>query len=150
MPLKNRKGRTERSATSLSSKVFVSTQILCLFLYLLLFLIASAISLSANFSCRSAFYAAILSFALASFLCGGYAGYKIRKNGISIGLLFCLPANLIVIFVSAVTNNFAVDLTMIISFFILAVASMLGGIVSVNTEKKPKATRNALKKQRRR
>lgn len=150
MPLKKQRGRSERGASNILSEAFVKTQILCLILYLLLFLIASAICLTADFSCRGAYYAAILSFSLASFLCGGYAGYKIRKNGILIGLLFCLPANLIVSVLSAVTNNFSVDLTIVISFFILAVSSMLGGIVSVNTEKKPKSVRNAAKKQRRR
>lgn len=70
-----------------------------------------------------------------------YAGYKIHKNGISVGFLFCLPFNAIVTLASIVANSFKVDLTAVISFFILIVSSMLGGIFSVNIRIKARPKR---------
>ena len=40
--------------------------------------------------------------------------------------------NFVVIIASVAANSFEIDLTALISFFILSVAAMLGGIVSVN------------------
>jgi len=115
-----------------SARVFIKTQLLSLILYGLSFLIASAVGLSMNISQSYAFYVCIFAFASSSFVCAMFAGYKIHKNGMSVGLLFCLPFNAIVTFASIAANSFKIDLTAVISFFILIVSSMLGGIFSVN------------------
>ena len=66
---------------------------------------------------------------------------KIHKNGISIGFYVFLPMNSVVIIASVASNSFKIDLTALISFFILSVAAMLGGIVSVNMRIKVKKGR---------
>lgn len=121
-----------------TTKVFIKTQFISAVLYSISFLIASAVGLLINISKSYAFYVCIFAFALSSFLCATYAGYKIHKNGISVGLLFCLPFNIIVLFTSIATNSFKIDLTAVISFLILIVSSMLGGIFSVNLRIKVK------------
>ena len=120
------------SGLSVPMQVFIKTQFLSALLYGLSFIIASAVGLSMNISQSYAFYVCIFAFASSSFVCAMFAGYKIHKNGISIGFLYCLPFNVIVTFASIAANSFKIDLTAVISFFILIVTSMLGGIFSVN------------------
>ena len=86
-------------------------------------------------------FSAVFSFSVCSFIGAFYAGRKIHKNGISIGFLFCLPLNTVVILASVAANSFKIDLTALISFIILIISSMLGGIVSVNMRVKVKKGR---------
>lgn len=119
-------------------KVFIHTQLLALAVYSVVFLIDSFICLSLDLDRSHMFYFSALSFALSSFICSYFAGFKIHKNGIAVGLIYALPANLIVILISVIVNGFKIDLTVAISIFILLICSMLGGILSVNTKLKPK------------
>lgn len=120
------------SGLNSNTQIFIKTQILAAVLYGLSFIIASAAGLALNISKSYAFYVCIFAFASSSMICAMFAGYKIHKNGISVGLIYCLPFNIIVTFVSIAANSFKIDLTAAISFFILIVSSMLGGIFSVN------------------
>ncbi|MCM1363617.1 MAG: TIGR04086 family membrane protein [Faecalibacterium sp.] len=131
------KPRTEKNISD-KTKVFIKTQILALIVYLLFFLIASIILFSTEIDKSKSFYAAISAFAAAAFICGYFSGYKIHKKGLYVGLLFCLPMNVIITMVSLIVNSFKVDLTTTISFVILIVCSMLGGVLSVNTKLKAK------------
>ncbi len=137
----NKQKRQKGSGLSQNMTIFIKTQILSAVLYGLSFLIASAVGLSMNISTSYAFYVCIFAFASSAFVCSMYAGYKIHKNGISVGFLFCLPFNTIVTLASITLNSFKADLTAIISFFILIVTSMLGGIFSVNIRIKVKPKR---------
>ena len=106
--------------------------------YCLVFIVSSAVCLSLDFDRKNMFYVSILCFAAASFICAYYAGYKIHKNGLTVGLLYSLPANIVIVLLSVAVNKFKIDLTFLISMFILIISSMLGGILSVNTKLKPK------------
>lgn len=123
---------------SLPAQTFIKTQILAVITYPALFLAVGIASLSADLSEEYMFYAAVLSFAAASFVCAAYVGKKLHKNGLITGLLFCLPENFIVMLISLISNSFKFDFTAAVSMFILVVSSMLGGVVSVNTSTKPK------------
>ena len=131
------KPRSEKRLDN-SAKIFIKSQILALTIYSLFFILASTVMFIANVNKSNSFYAAIAAFAASSFICGYYSGYKIHKNGIFVGLLFGLPANLLVSIISIIVNSFKIDLTAVISFAILLICSMLGGVLSVNTKLKPK------------
>lgn len=139
MPEK-RKPKRNKSEKKLkdSTRIFLHTQLLALVVYALFFLLTSAVLLSLDIDSDKIFYVGIAAFALSSFICGYYAGYKVHKNGLLTGLLYALPANLLIIIVSAAVSGFKADFTLLISFMILLICSMLGGILSVNTRIKPK------------
>lgn len=119
-------------------QVFIKTQILAAIIYTVTFIAAGIVSLSADLPEKYMFYVTVLSFSADSFACAAFAGNKLHKNGMITGLLFCLPFNTLVIFISAIVNSFKVDLTAAVAYFILIVISMLGGIISVNSRSKPK------------
>lgn len=141
MASKRIKKTKKLSELSLPAKVFLQTLLLTLILYSISFLLSAAVGLSMNISKSNSFYLAMFAFSLCSFIGAFYAGRKIHKNGISIGFLFCLPMNAVILLASIAANSFRIDLTALISFFILSVASMLGGIVSVNMRIKVKKGR---------
>ena len=119
-------------------KTFLKSQLVAAVCYLTVLIVSSIVCLSLDFKRQNMFYVSILCFAAASFICAYYAGYKIHKNGLTVGLLYSLPANIITVFLSVAVNQFKIDLTVLISLFILLISSMLGGILSVNTKLKPK------------
>ena len=119
-------------------KTFLKSQLVAAVCYLTVLIVSSIVCLSLDFKRQNMFYVSILCFAAASFICAYYAGYKIHKNGLTVGLLYSLPANIITVFLSVAVNQFKINLTVLISLFILLISSMLGGILSVNTKLKPK------------
>ena len=119
-------------------KTFLKSQLVAAVCYLTVLIVSSIVCLSLDFKRQNMFYVSILCFAAASFICAYYAGYKIHKNGLTVGLLYSLPANIITVFLSVAVNQFKIDLTVLISLFILLISSMLGGILSVNTKLKQK------------
>ena len=137
MPSKPKK-RKKSDTMNERTKLFIRCQILSAVVYIGLFLICSIIALSTNASKSMMFYISIAAFALSSFVCGFYAGMKTRKNGLQVGLLNALIFNTLVLLVSITVNSFKVDFTAIISYAILLICSMLGGIAAVNTKQKPK------------
>lgn len=118
--------------------VFIKTQILLFILYSAVLFIASLVVYTSTLGSNTYFYITALSLALMSFVGGYYSGYKIHKNGLLISLVYCLPMNVIVLFISSAVNKFKIDLTILISFAILIICSMLGGVLSVNTKIKTK------------
>lgn len=118
--------------------IFLKSQVVAVISYCLVFIVSSAVCLSLDFDRKNMFYVSILCFAAASFICAYYAGYKIHKNGLTVGFLYSLPLNIMVILLSVSINKFKIDLTFLISLFILIISSMLGGILSVNTKLKQK------------
>ncbi|MCM1544740.1 MAG: TIGR04086 family membrane protein [Ruminococcus sp.] len=120
------------------TKIFIKAQILALIVYSAFFIVASVIMYSSDMDKAKGFYAAIAAFAISSFVCGFYSGFKIHKNGLYVGLLFALPANAIVTLISLIINSLNIDFTLAITVAILLISSMLGGVVSVNTKLKAK------------
>lgn len=130
--------RNKDKKLSPPTKIFLNTQLIAAVSYFSIFIISSAVCLSLDLKRQNMFYISILCFAASSFICSYYAGYKIHKNGLTVGLLYTLPANIMIIFLSVAVNQFKIDLTVLISLFMLLISSMLGGILSVNTKLKPK------------
>lgn len=130
--------RSKEKKLSPPLAIFLKSQIVAAVCYLSMFIIGSVVSLSFDLKRPNLFYISILCFCLSSFICAYYAGYKIHKNGLVVGLLYSLPANILTIVISVAVNQFKIDLTVLISLFILLISSMLGGILSVNTKLKPK------------
>ncbi len=135
--MKPQKRKKERKMSP-PLKTFLKSQLVAAVCYLTVLIVSSIVCLSLDFKRQNMFYVSILCFAAASFICAYYAGYKIHKNGLTVGLLYSLPANIITVFLSVAVNQFKIDLTVLISLFILLISSMLGGILSVNTKLKPK------------
>lgn len=135
--MKPQKRKKERKMSP-PLKTFLKSQLVAAVCYLTVLIVSSIVCLSLDFKRQNMFYVSILCFASASFICAYYAGYKIHKNGLTVGLLYSLPANIITVFLSVAVNQFKIDLTVLISLFILLISSMLGGILSVNTKLKPK------------
>lgn len=130
--------RKRENKLSPTLKIFLKTQVVAVIFYCLVFVVSSAVCLSLDLDRKNMFYVSILCFSAASFICAYYAGYKIHKNGLTVGLLYSLPANIMIVLLSVSVNKFKIDLTFLISIFILIISSMLGGILSVNTKLKPK------------
>lgn len=137
MPSKPKK-RKKADNMSERTKLFIRCQIFSAIVYTGMFLICSIVALSMNVPKNMMFYLSVAAFAVSSFACGFYAGMKSRKNGITVGLLNALLFNTLVMLISMLVNSFKIDFTTIISYVILLICSMLGGIVSVNTRQKPK------------
>ena len=135
--MKPQKRKKERKMSP-PLKTFLKSQLVAAVCYLTVLIVSSIVCLSLDFKRQNMFYVSILCFAAASFICAYYAGYKIHKNGLTVGLLYSLPANIITVFLSVAVNQFKINLTVLISLFILLISSMLGGILSVNTKLKPK------------
>lgn len=128
-----------------STSVFLKTQILMIILNIIFLLAGSGAVYGSALKQSNYFYVGTALFCVVSFIGGYYCGFKIHRNGLITGLVFCLPSNLLVILVSLISNRFKLDFTCVISLILLLVASMLGGILSVNTRKKAKTNRKGRK-----
>lgn len=109
-------------------------------------ILGSVIAYAGSIKQESFFYIVVSLLALSSFAAAYYSGKKVGKNGLVIGLLFCLPLNLAFCLISLVLNSFKADATVAISIFIMVVASMLGGILSVNSAPKKASKRKVGRK----
>lgn len=131
------KPRSEKKINA-RTKIFIKTQIFALIVYILIFTVTSVAVYYSDIDKSKSFYLSAIAFAVSSFICGFYPGYKIHKNGLYVGLLFGLPMNIIIVFISFIINSFHVDFTALITLVILIICSMLGGVLSVNTKLKAK------------
>ena len=106
-------------------------------IYFVLFLLGSFVVFALN-PAQAVQFEIILAFLfLASLVCGFLAAKRKNEHGWLSGLLFCLPMHLILTIVSFCMNGLSADWTLLFSFLILTVGSMLGGIIAVNQRKKP-------------
>lgn len=122
--------------TSIMDNLMIKTVLLQAALSLAAILASALIAYTSNIKRESYFYIVVLTLAAASFVSAFYAGKHNGKNGLVTGLVFCLPLNVTFCFISLILNSFKADATLAISIFILIIASMLGGILSVNTSPK--------------
>lgn len=113
-------------------KSFIKTQILVFIIYIAVFLICCAVSLALDLNGAYDYYVSLGCFVLLSFISGFLGGIKQRKKGILSGLIYALPANIVVLVVSLIVSAFAVDFNLFISAVSLLIASMIGGVIAVN------------------
>lgn len=118
--------------------VFLKAMIMQLVVYTVLFTTASTVCYMTDIDRKLYFYIAAFVSLLSNLLAAYYSGFKIHKNGLTVGLLFCLPMNLIILLISFLINSFHIDFTALIAFAVSEISAMLGGVLSVNTKVKPK------------
>lgn len=127
------KKRSSSSANSSNNKdIFLKCLIFSLACYVIVYLISCSAALIFDLNDNYDFYVSLISFSSASFCSGFYTGIKLRKNGLISGLVFTLPANLILILTCLIISDFKTDITLLITAVALLVSSALGGIVAVN------------------
>ena len=122
--------RNNREKSSLNE--FLKIQIFAVICYISVFLISTFIALIIDLSSEYDYIFSIVTFAVSSFAVGFFAGIKIRKNGLVIGILYALPMNVIIALISLILNNFSLGINMIITLIILSIAAGIGGILAVN------------------
>lgn len=115
-----------------SANLFINIQIFGILIYVVIFLLLSFVALIADISEKYNYLFALIIFALSSFSTGFYAGIKKRQNGLIVGIIYCLPINIIVLIISALICNFKVDFTLIISAAVLLLSAAIGGVLAVN------------------
>lgn len=116
----------------------IKIQLIFLLIYTVVFILIGFFTLMLNIEKQELFYVSIISFAVCSFTCGYIIAYIKKNNYLIRGLFFTLPMNLLITFISALTNSFKIDLTILFSFIILIISGMLGGIAVSFRKQKPK------------
>ncbi len=112
--------------------VFIKSMIFSLIIYSTVYIISCFFALAFDIQDSYDFYIGLISFAFASFLSGFYSGNKLRKSGLVTGMLFTLPANVIIILISVVLADFKPDITLLITSLVLLLSSAAGGVFAVN------------------
>lgn len=115
---------------------FIKTQIFCLTIYIILFIVGCLVSLIFDIDYKFDYYVSLFIFALCSFLSGFVGGIKQKENGIVSGIIYALPGNLIVILLSVILNGFSVEIGLLISTVSLILLSAVGGILGVNKRRR--------------
>lgn len=128
------KAKSKRSNLQISSEkdAFIKTLIFSVICYVLIYLLACICGLMFDINKSYDFYVSLISFAVSSFAAGFFAGCKLRKNGLITGLLYALPANIIVIIITLLSVSFKPDLNLLITAAVLLASSAVGGIAAVN------------------
>lgn len=111
---------------------FLKIQLFALLCYVCVFIIGSISALMFDISSEYDYIFTLIIFALSSFIVGFFAGLKIRKNGLIVGMLYSLPLNLIITVISTILNHFSVGINIAITLIILSITSGIGGIMAVN------------------
>ena len=81
-------------------------------------------------------YIVLLCLAPAALLSSFLAAKKEKHNGLLTGLLWTLPVHVLLFGVSLLLGHGHADWTMLLSFVILSLLSMLGGVLGVNQRQK--------------
>ncbi len=134
MPKTKLKAKSKRKTgnDNPNTDAFIKTQIFSVCMYCAVFLLSSAIALAADSRDKYDYYISLLSFAAASFATGFFAGNKLRKNGLAVGVLYSLPINIIVVLISLIINGFIPTVYLAITALALLAASAVGGVLAVN------------------
>lgn len=115
-----------------SVNIFFSTQIFAVICYIAVFFIGVLIALAADLPSKYDYIFSLVLFAACSLISGFFAGMKIREKGLIVGVLYTLPANLIVALISLLLNDFNIGINLLITFTVLILAGGIGGILAVN------------------
>ncbi len=86
----------------------------------------------------SPFPYAVFALGVAAFLSAYFAARLNKKNGMLTGFLTTLPMHLAILLLSLFLGGFEADLTLLFTFAILSLLSMIGGVLAVNRSGKPK------------
>lgn len=128
----------KKTSTNPNNKKFIKCVMFAYGLYIIFFVAVSFIVLLFDLDSNKYYYISITQLAVCSFISAFNCGLRLMKNGMIAGLLCALPLILTVFLISVVTNGFKIDFSALISFAIAAISAMLGGVISVNTNIKPK------------
>lgn len=111
---------------------FIRVQIFSVIIYVTVFLIGAFIALSADLSTKFDYLFSLVLFLISSLLTGFFAGFKLRENGLVVGILYSLPMNAVVVLLSLIFCDFAVGINFVITVVSLLIAGGIGGILAVN------------------
>ena len=84
----------------------------------------------------------------AAFCSSCFAGTRMKKNGLLTGFLSTLPIHVLLFLLSLIFGGLHADWTMLFTFVILSIVSMLGGVLAVNRREKRKAVQHRAKTRR--
>lgn len=105
--------------------------------YAIAILSCAVMTLHSDAAPANDFYRMIGSLSVAAF-CSSYAAARSRKRqGLLTGFFATLPAHLIMLLTAFLLGGFHADWTLPISFVILSLVSMLGGVLAVNRRETP-------------
>ena len=76
--------------------LYIRSQIIFLFIYILTFITASFISAKLDVAADSVYYISVVIVAVVSLFIGLFSGYRIREKGMITGIIFSLPVNLLI------------------------------------------------------
>lgn len=111
------------------------------FLLLFAVIICSIISTFADLQKNLNFAVMAVLVGMCEFLSGFVSGKIKRENGIVTGIIYSLPAFVILILISLILNKFSIDLNLLISCAVMLISAAAGGITGVNMKKKFKRGR---------
>lgn len=84
------------------------------------------------------FYRVVGALSVAAFCSAYFAARQQKRNGLLTGLIATLPVHLLLEAVSLAVGSFRADWTLLLSFAILSLVSMLGGVLAVNRREPPR------------
>ncbi len=121
---------------SQSIKKIILTLISLFTVYLITSLAFSVLIFTVELPQNSLYYIVIIGMIL-SFFSGGFISGKIhKKNGLINGILFNLPFMLLFVIISLTLNSLEFDYKAVITVLSVLLSSAVGGIFSVNSQKK--------------
>lgn len=102
------------------------------------FLICAVLTLHSDMSVSGDFYRIIGSLSAGAFPAAYLAARKEKQHGLLTGFLTLLPMHVLLCGVSLLCGKGSADWTLLLSFLVLSLVSMLGGVLGVNKREKPK------------
>lgn len=124
--------RKKNNIGNKNNKEYLKLQLVGFIIYLIFFIIASAVSVMSDIKINYMTYVSMLFIGLSSLFTGFISGIKERKNGIIRGVLGALPINSLIIIISLIFSHFKADLSLLYTAVVCLVMSAVGGIISVN------------------
>ena len=105
--------------------------------YAIAFLSCALLTLHSDGEAKHDFYRIVGALSVAAF-CSAYAAARTKKRqGLLTGFLSTLPMHLLLLTVSLILGRCRADWTLALSFVILSLVSMLGGVLAVNRRETP-------------
>ena len=102
------------------------------------FLLCAVLTLHSDASKSSDYYRVIGSLCVGAFSAAYFAARKEKQHGLLTGFFTLLPVHVLFCGVSLLFGKGSADLTILLSFLMLSLVSMLGGVLGVNKREKPK------------
>lgn len=112
-----------------------------LLLFVICFFAVSLISMIFDLQKSLNFPVITVILSLCTFLSAFLTAKKKRENGLVTGIIYNLPAILLLELISLILNSFLLDLNLLLSLGTMLIASALGGVVGVNSKQKAKRSK---------